>query len=107
MKPPSAGVGVAAFDLAEGCMTGWVGERSGVTALRWYRRSAALGYPPAWLALSRAYEEASGIPRDDDEALTWYQLAGNNNVAAAQIRLADIAHSAELGQPRNDQGALR
>jgi hypothetical protein len=39
--------------------------------------------------------------------LTWYQLAGNNNVAAAQIRLADIAHSAELGQPRNDQGALR
>jgi TPR repeat protein len=46
-------------------------------------------------------------PRDADEALTWYQLAGNNNVVAAQLRLGDIAHRAQLGQSRNNQVALR
>jgi TPR repeat protein len=88
-------------------MTGWAGERSRPAALRWYRRSAALGFPDAWFALGQFYEEASGVERANDEALTWYQLAGNNNVAAAQLRLGDIAHTAQLGQIRNDQVALR
>jgi TPR repeat protein len=88
-------------------MTGWAGERSIQTALRWYRRSAALGFPQAWFALGRSYEEATGVVRDANEALTWYQLAGNNNVTAAKLRLGDIARLGELGQPRNDHVALR
>ncbi len=76
-------------------------------ALRWYRRSAALGFPESWFALGQLYEEGSGVTRDNDEALTWYQLAGNNKVVAAQLRLGDIARFGELGQARNDQVALR
>jgi len=45
--------------------------------------------------------------QDNNEALTWYQLAGNNGFVAAQVRLGDIARFGELGQPRNDDVALR
>jgi TPR repeat protein len=44
---------------------------------------------------------------DNNEALTWYQLAGNNNIAPAQLRLGDIAHFGILGQPQDDRVALR
>jgi hypothetical protein len=95
----NAGLAVAAFNLAEGSPA--------KTALPWYRRAAALGYPPAWLALAKAYEEGNGVAQDNFEALTWYQLAGNNGVQNAQSRLGDIARFGKLGQPRNDEVALQ
>jgi TPR repeat protein len=53
------------------------------------------------------YEEATSVVQDNNEALTWYQMAGNNGLVAAQVRLGDIARSGELGQPRNEGVALR
>jgi uncharacterized protein len=74
-------------------------------AIEWSRR--AVGFPAAWFALDRAYEEASGTMKDDGEALTWYQLAADDDVTIKQYCLGDIAEFAEPGQPRSDQGALR
>jgi TPR repeat protein len=53
------------------------------------------------------YEEAMAVAQDNNEALTWYQLAGNHGFVAAQVRLGDIARFGELGQPRNEDVALR
>ena len=103
----SAGVGSAAFDLAEGYTTGWAGERSTTVACELGPDGPLPSASRRLGSNSAAHIGGFGVERDSSEALTWYQLAANNNIPAAQLRLGDIARYGQLDQPRNERVALR
>lgn len=44
-------------------------------ALKWYRKSAALNCPEAFMRLGECYEFGEGVARDPNEAETWYRKA--------------------------------
>src|SRR5690349_13994478 len=60
----------------------------------------------AQLALGKAYHLGEGIPKDDEQAVHWWQKAAEQGDASAQINLAG-AYQVGAGVPKNYAAALR
>src|SRR5579859_7939983 len=52
--------------------------------LIWYRKAAAQKYAPAQNQLGTMYENNTGLPQNDKQAVTYYRLAANQGYAPAQ-----------------------
>ncbi len=60
-------------------------------SLRWYRRAAELGYPPAWhVYADELLVGHEGLPRDVPEALRWARRAAESGLAPGQSTAALI-----------------
>jgi TPR repeat protein len=100
----------AAFNLAQGLRAGWIPaaqKNPEAEALAWYRRAAALGHVPAWVALGEMLESGAGGVHDEDEAQVWFRLAGAHGEPLGQQHLADGYRTGRLGLPRDPAEALR
>lgn len=68
-------------------------------ALKWYEKSANLGYAPAQYRVGNFYEKGFGGTRDLMKAQTWYQLAAEQGNAAAMHNLAVLFANGPDGTP--------
>ena len=70
-------------------LTGLTAYRSGdyVTALRDWTRLAEQGDALAQSSLGFMYEKGRGVPKDDKEAVKWYNFAAEQGDASAQYNL--------------------
>jgi hypothetical protein len=59
-------------------------------AVKWYRRAAQQGYAPAQYNLGMLYQDGLGVPRDDEVALMWFELAAAQGDTAAMEQRAEI-----------------
>jgi len=64
------------------------------------------GDTQAQLALAKAYHLGEGVPKDDDQAVHWWEKAAEHGDASAQINLAG-AYQVGAGVPKNYAAALR
>ena len=60
----------------------------------------------AQLALAKAYHLGEGFPKDDEQAVHWWEKAAEHGDASAQINLAG-AYQVGAGVPKNYAAALR
>jgi len=60
----------------------------------------------AQLALAKAYHLGEGVPKDDEQAVHWWEKAAEHGDASAQINLAG-AYQVGSGVPKNYAAALR
>ena len=60
----------------------------------------------AQLALAKAYHLGEGVPKDDEQAVHWWEKAAEHGDASAQINLAG-AYQVGAGVPKNYAAALR
>ncbi len=65
----------ALYDRGMDAITGVGSSRNDTLGIDYFRRSAALGYGPAQVALGYYYESGSFLTRDPGEALDWYKKA--------------------------------
>lgn len=80
-------------------------NRSGyVSAVRFWRPLAHLGYSTAQLNLAIGYETGKGVQQDFNKAFKWYLKAAEQGNAIAQNKLGELY---ELGQDANGQGVPR
>ncbi len=54
-------------------------------ALVWYWRAAQSGHSRAASIIANMYEEGRGLPQDEAQALTWYEVAVNNRPQATAV----------------------
>ena len=59
-------------------------------AVRWYRKAADQGYPPAQYALGKMSRDGEGMTRDDTQAAAWYEKAAVQGHARAQFALSQM-----------------
>ena len=71
-----------------------------VTALRWYRKAAELGYAPAQARLGYILDDSE----EDEEAVAWYRRAAAQGLPEAQYGLGKMYLSGE-GVPANPDKA--
>jgi TPR repeat protein len=76
-----------------------------VTAVSWFRKSAAQGNPDAQFYLAVAYETGDGVSRDLDQALSWYEKAEEQGHGAAASNLG-VASLAGRGVEKNLSAAI-
>jgi TPR repeat protein len=60
------------------------------TAVTWFQKAAAQGYPPAEFQVGQLYDFGFGVGQDDEQALNWYRKAADHGNAAAQRVVADF-----------------
>jgi TPR repeat protein len=60
----------------------------------------------AQLAIAKAYHLGEGVPKDDEQAVHWWEKAAEHGDASAQINLAG-AYQVGAGAPKNYAAALR
>lgn len=65
----------AGNDLAQLALAGRVPEADRQTTYRWFRKQAEAGDPAAAFDLGLCLAEGVGAPRDDTQALTWFERA--------------------------------
>ena len=70
------------------------------------RASAEAGDALSQYSLGRRYADGDGVPKDAAEAVTWYRLAAEQDLAAAQLGLGLIYAQGELGVPQNPAEAV-
>ena len=65
---------------------GEIYEKQGdfATAAQWYTKAANQGYAPAQIDLGSLYEQGKGVPKDPQQALTWYRKASGIKDVALQ-----------------------
>ena len=56
-------------------------------AVRWFRKSAELGYADAQFKLGLKCDSGKGTEEDHEEAVRWYRLAAAQGLASAQTEL--------------------
>lgn len=75
-------------------------------ALKWYRRSAEVGFSEAEYKLGEIYKEGKLVPQSYAEALKWYELAAKQKMLPALEALAILYLKGE-GVPQSDTKALK
>jgi eukaryotic-like serine/threonine-protein kinase len=81
-------------------------EKDVPRAVKYYRSAASHDYPDAENVLGSLYAMgADGVPRDNDEALVWFQKAANQGHAKAQKNLGDMYYFGR-GQDRDYAQAM-
>ncbi len=65
-------------------------ESNATEGVKWFRKSAEQGNPPAEYSLGLCYFEGRGVPKNVQQALVWYRKAAGQNQADAIGVLADI-----------------
>lgn len=68
--------------------------QSDEASLDWYMKAAQAGHAGAHFSVGEAYEEARGVPLDEEEACLWYYRAavlGEEDGKRALRRLRDVA----------------
>lgn len=65
-------------------------EKDVQTAVRWYKKAAALGHRDAQLHLGELYEKGKDVTQDYGEAIEWYEKAGAQGSIRALLRLGDL-----------------
>jgi len=73
-------------------------------AARRYGQAAAQGLMPAQYRLARLYEDGRGVPRDLDQAASWYRKAADQTDPAAQLRHLRLLHRAVLAHEVDERG---
>ncbi len=81
------GIQEAQWLLARCYDEGFGVERSGITAISWYLKSAEEGYPPAQNHLGSCYQNGDGVPQDEAEAVKWYFKAAEEGYGIAKSNL--------------------
>ena len=69
-------------------------------ALKWYRKAADRGFPPAEVNLGVWYETGKGVAQDLAEAVNLYRKAAEQGFAVAQNNLGSM-YFRGLGVPKN------
>jgi TPR repeat protein len=69
-------------------------------AMKWYRRAADRGFPPAEVNLGVWYETGKGVAQDYAEAVNLYRKAAEQGLAIAQNNLGSMYYRG-LGVPKN------
>ncbi|MEN6472495.1 MAG: tetratricopeptide repeat protein [Syntrophaceae bacterium] len=77
----------AQYDYALMFETGLVVNQNQAEAAKWYKKSAAQGYPYAENNLGVMYEEGRGVERDYAKAVDWYRQAARRGLTKAQYSL--------------------
>jgi TPR repeat protein len=54
-------------------------KKDSQTALYWYKKAAEGGYAFAQARLGQMYEHGDGLPRNIEQAKSWYKKAIDNN----------------------------
>ena len=70
------------------------------------REKAEQGQVSAQLQLGRMYDMGQGVPKDDKEAVRWYQAAANQGDADSQSRLG-LMYATGKGIPQDYKEAFR
>jgi TPR repeat protein len=88
-------------------MVGMMYQRAGQpdVAVQLIRRSADQGYLPAQMTLGAFYHNGVGVPKDVQQAVTWYRKAADAGYPLAQVALAGLYHKGD-GVTQDDQQAL-
>ena len=92
-----AQAGDAGSQMWLGCAyeQGWFGKADFAEALKWFRKSAAMGNPDAQNELGRMYEDGEGVKQNYALAAHWYKKAAEH--------VPDLGGA---GQGRNNLGML-
>jgi TPR repeat protein len=72
---------------------GEIYEKQGdfASAAQWYQKAAAQGYAPAQIDLGSLYEQGKGVPKDPQQALSWYRKASGVQDLALQTQAPVVA----------------
>ena len=101
LRKAEAGDRAAQFDAGLAFETGAGTAQDYPEAVKWYRKAANLGYPPAQNNLGGMYLRGFGVAQDDNEALRWYLRAAGEGYLAAENNVG-FMHAAGRGAPAND-----
>lgn len=75
-------------------------QRDFQKAAYWYKKSAGLGYCPAFMELASIYRYGGyGVEINIEKSLYWIKQAAEYDYRAAQSTLADFYQTGELGLP--------
>ncbi len=66
---------------------GWGSAKIDAEAIRWYRKAAELGYPPAEYDLGRMLADGRGALKNETEAKEWFRRSAEKGMREAQTRL--------------------
>jgi TPR repeat protein len=105
LRKAEAGDRTAQFQAGLAFETGAGAEQDYPEAVKWYRKAANLGYPPAQNNLGGMYLRGLGVAQDDSEALRWYLRAAGEGYLAAENNVG-FMNAAGRGAPANDQEAV-
>lgn len=75
-------------------------------AVRWYLKSAELGYALAQFNLGVCYSFGRGIPKDESEAVIWYRKAADQGIAVAQYNLG-LCYDSGIGVNEDKPEAVK
>jgi hypothetical protein len=80
MEPANGG------DAKAQTYVGEIYEKQGdfASAAQWYQKAADQGYAPAQINLGSLYEQGKGVPKDPQQALSWYRKASGVQDLALQ-----------------------
>jgi TPR repeat protein len=80
MEPANGG------DAKAQTYVGEIYEKQGdfASAAQWYKKAADQGYAPAQINLGSLYEQGKGVPKDPQQALSWYRKASGVQDLALQ-----------------------
>ena len=73
-------------------------------ALKWWRKSAELGWGPAQCSLGKMFADGAGVPKDLAEAHKWYRKAADQGDSRAQLNLG-MMFAQGIGVPTNTVNA--
>jgi TPR repeat protein len=76
-----------------------------LVAVRFLEEAARQGLAKAQYSLGLIYEQGKTLPRNAEEAATWYRRAAEQGDAKAQYRLGTLYYKG-LGLPRDDAAAI-
>jgi TPR repeat protein len=80
--------------------------KDGAEAVKWFRKAAEQGYPPAQFDLGLCYANGQGVAKDDVEAVKWYRKAAEQNYGAAQYNLG-VHYANAQGEAQDDVEAVK
>src|SRR5450759_17390 len=78
-------VSVLAGDFEDGSI--FYQSKNYARAMNLWQKAAADGSAPAQFALGFMYEKGEGVAPDNQQALSWYRKAAEQDLAAAQVNL--------------------
>ena len=71
-----------------------------------WKTAAEQGDGLSQFALGQIYEKGRGVKRDLSQAYKWYQLAADNNIVGAQVRMADFLLSGRVKGHKPEEAAI-
>ncbi|WP_413989786.1 trypsin-like peptidase domain-containing protein [Labrys okinawensis] len=76
-------------------------------ALRLYKKSANLGFAPAFDNIGRMYRDGDGIPKDEVEAVSWFRKGADAQYFVALDDLGKMYAEGRGGLDKDDREAMR